>query len=143
MPLITLKAKANSGWDDDKLITVLELEGDPLNLEGSGAFDLEIVVMIPSTHIQKPCSDKEIEHMVSIAGVAERKHAHAAKHDIKWDHLTCMLSLAPCTGPDCNTYLGTTYDDCPHVKTHIPVHIPNKETLESMKLTAKSLKGKK
>jgi hypothetical protein len=116
MHLISLRAKANEGWDDGKLITILQLEGDPLNLEASGSFDLEIEVMIPSTHIQK--SQEPVD--VSDADVRRRKRAHAAKHNIKWGHLTCMLNLAPCTGPDCNTYSGAMYIDCPHVKGYIP-----------------------
>ncbi len=115
MHLIALKAIANEGSKDDQQITILELEGDPLNLETSGAFDLEIEVMIASDQIQKPCTNKEIEHMVSDTGVTERKKAHAVKHNIKWKHLDCALNLSrPCTGPDCNTYLGAIYAECPH-----------------------------
>jgi hypothetical protein len=116
MHLITLKAKANEGWEDGQQITILKLEGDPLNLETSGAFDLDIVIQIPSNQIQKSCSDEEIRRMSDDAGVAERKHEHAAKHNIKWDHLSCVLNLIPCTGPDCNIYLGTTYVECLHAK---------------------------
>lgn len=108
-----LKAKANEGWEDGKLITILQIEGDPLNLEGSGAFDLDIVVQITNDQIQKSLEpDTRTD--------AERKHAHAAKHNIKWALLTCMKDLAPCLGPDCVTWLGLTYVDCPHVKSSIP-----------------------
>jgi hypothetical protein len=112
MKTITLKAIANEGWDDGKLITILQINGDPLNLEGSGAFDLEIEIMITSDQIQK--SQEPVD--ISDAGVAERKHAHAVKHNIKWNTINCILNLKPCTGPDCNVYLGSTYDDCPHAR---------------------------
>ncbi len=115
MHLIALKAKANTNIDDNEnLITIIELEGDPLNIDPSGACDLKIEVMIASDQIQKPCTNKEIEHMVSDTGVAERKLAHATKHDIKWKHLDCAIGSIHCTGPYCNTYLGTSYEKCPH-----------------------------
>ncbi len=114
MHLITLKAIANPGWKDDEQITILEIEGDPLNLETSGGFDLNIDVQITSDHIQKPCTNKEIEHMVSDTGVTERKIAHATKHNIKWKHLDCAIGSIHCVGPYCNTYLGTSYEKCPH-----------------------------
>ena len=53
MNTITLKAKANSGWDAGKPITILQIEGDPLNIEVSGRWDVEMDIMITCDHIQE------------------------------------------------------------------------------------------
>lgn len=116
MKTITLKAKANPGWEDGKQITILQIEGDPLNIDASGSWDLEMDVMIPTSAIPESQQSEDMMHMISDEGVVLRKQAYATKHNIKWDHLHCMDTKGICLGPVCEQWLGLEYVDCPKAK---------------------------
>ncbi len=120
MKTITLKAIANSGTDEDgNPITILQIEGDPLNIDSSGSWDLEMDVMIPTSAIPESQQSEDLMHMISDEGVAERKRIYALKHNIKWDHLHCMDTNGLCLGPVCEQWLGLEYVDCPKAKVKI------------------------
>ena len=110
MYLIILKAKANTGWEDGKLITILQIEGDPLNIDASGQCDLEVEVTVPASTVQE--SQEPVD--TSDAGVAHRKWKLADGSHAQLDCLSYEPRVITCEGPECRKFAGTEYDKCPY-----------------------------
>ena len=114
--LITLKATASCGTDDQgKNITILQIEGDPLNLANTGTESLKIEVMLASSATQ--CVEDDASIDFTPAGDAERRRKYVEKHGIMYSHLACVIGgeiIGPCNGPECPTYIGLDYDKCPN-----------------------------
>jgi hypothetical protein len=114
-----LKAKASDGIDDDgNVITIFEVQGDPLSLLVSGVPQKEVQITVPDTEIEHVQTiNEDFREMCSDEGVIKRNVAYATKNNIKWDHLDCKQFECTCKGPYCTVYLGhDDYSKCPEAR---------------------------
>ena len=106
----SLKAKANEGWENGKQITILQIEGDPLNLETSRAFDLNIDIQIPLTSIQK----SQEPMGTSAKDIAKKKWELSNGSHTQLDCSLYDIRMTTCEGPECRKFAGTDYAKCPY-----------------------------
>ncbi len=103
---IELKGIATDGYDDTgEPITIIQIEGDPLNLLAS-AESIEIDMYISKSNIQPETKVNSYDDS-SDAAIAKRKWAVADGTHIG---LNCSLLNATCIGPDCDRFAGIEYD---------------------------------